>query len=545
MSASIWAPGTVVPTGYLLATDLANTSDSAKGDTLVGVKSVLTGAVGTTQHEVNARTISVFDFMTAAQIADVLAGTMTLDVSAAVQAWVAACESDSMYGGRKGHAPGGKYRLDGEISFSKQNVTIAGDGMFATQFYINTPGNDGFVASALYFRPTLRDFAIVGPAASGHALNLNGAGTTYNGTFDCLYLISGDTSFYGGSGSIFFSCEVNNVVFGSYSGHGIHTDNGPAANFRGCYGLFAGAGKALYRMAGNVHLDGCNGGNDPGYDWWGVFGNDTASADGFQADFATADYADVCMVGCNIEYFASRLAGAGGGLRFQTQLRGFQFIGGKFDRSALSTAYVAVIQARAGMIAGQTALNLSPAWFQPGAGTPSLAHIYADTTAYFCDANGQIAQGGTTTYKVGANTYPMITSTVAEDVYLGTAQQQNAISPRRLTVQMTRYKTVTRTPVGAGQAIDVTGYSKVIVSPAAAASITTATFTATVGADLDAERNGELVIEAGNANLTINHTARGGAANSFVMTAGANLAMAAGQIVRFLRSETGSQWQQV
>jgi hypothetical protein len=82
-----------------------------------------------------------------------------------------------------------------------------------------------------------------------------------------------------------------------------------------------------------------------------------------------------------------------------------------------------------------------------------------------------------------------------------------------------------------------------VVTPVAAASITTATFDATTNAVSDYGRNGDLLIEAGNANLTINHSASG--ANTFKLTGGVNLALAAGQVVRFCLSDTGGNWWQV
>jgi hypothetical protein len=83
MSASIWNPTTPVLSADALAV-LANTSDLDQGDALLGVKLDATGAVARTQHDKNADVISVFDFMTAAQIADVKARTLLVDVSAAV-----------------------------------------------------------------------------------------------------------------------------------------------------------------------------------------------------------------------------------------------------------------------------------------------------------------------------------------------------------------------------------------------------------------------------------------------------------------------------
>jgi hypothetical protein len=99
------------------------------------------------------------------------------------------------------------------------------------------------------------------------------------------------------------------------------------------------------------------------------------------------------------------------------------------------------------------------------------------------------------------------------------------------------------TPVGSAQAIDVTGHTKVVVSPAASASISTATFNTTPGVVSDAGRNGDLIIEAGSANLTINHSASG--ANTFKTKCGQNVAMALGEVRRFVYSSKGTNWWEV
>ena len=83
----------------------------------------------------------------------------------------------------------------------------------------------------------------------------------------------------------------------------------------------------------------------------------------------------------------------------------------------------------------------------------------------------------------------------------------------------------------------------VALTPVAAASITTATFDATPNTVSDYGRNGDLLIEAGNANLTINHSATG--LNTFRLAGGVNLTLAAGQVVRFCLSDTGGNWWQV
>src|SRR3546814_20175242 len=59
--------------------------------------------------------IDVADYMTAEQVADVIAGTKTLDVTQAVQNWIAACVAQH----RACSAMPGIYRLSGPIVFEQ------------------------------------------------------------------------------------------------------------------------------------------------------------------------------------------------------------------------------------------------------------------------------------------------------------------------------------------------------------------------------------------------------------------------------------------
>lgn len=128
-SASIWAPGAVVPTGYLLANDLANTSDVAKGDALVGVIGSLTGEVATTQHEVNGREINAFRFFSVAQRADVIARTFLVDCTSAIQACIDAAGSNLV------RWPAGLYRMNSGVTTSRSvSVNWVGAGKTATEF---------------------------------------------------------------------------------------------------------------------------------------------------------------------------------------------------------------------------------------------------------------------------------------------------------------------------------------------------------------------------------------------------------------------------
>lgn len=76
--------------------NLADTSDVAKGDALVGVKSTLTGGVARTQHGKNAEVVSPFDFMSGAEQNDVTAGTLGVDVTTALTAAFAAAVANGL-----------------------------------------------------------------------------------------------------------------------------------------------------------------------------------------------------------------------------------------------------------------------------------------------------------------------------------------------------------------------------------------------------------------------------------------------------------------
>jgi hypothetical protein len=119
------------------------------------------------------------------------------------------------------------------------------------------------------------------------------------------------------------------------------------------------------------------------------------------------------------------------------------------------------------------------------------------------------------------------------------------LAPAMLTVKSSKYASGLITSVGAGNTINVTGYAKLRVQLAAPGTVSNAWFDASEADGADTGRNGELILEASNGNLTLSHTARGGAANTFVLLGGANITLVTGQVVRFLRSETLAQWQQV
>jgi hypothetical protein len=93
-------------------TDLASTSDAAKGDALVGVKSTLTGGVARTQHDKNSERYSPEDFGAL--------GNGSSDDAAAFNAGLAVV--DTLYG-----TPGKTYLLASTVTVTS-NKTLIGNG---------------------------------------------------------------------------------------------------------------------------------------------------------------------------------------------------------------------------------------------------------------------------------------------------------------------------------------------------------------------------------------------------------------------------------
>jgi hypothetical protein len=217
--------------------------------------------------------------------------------------------------------------------------------------------------------------------------------------------------------------------------------------------------------------------------------------------------------------------------------RSFNFIGGKFDRNNLSTGYKAIVYARKGSNSPQQPLRLSPGSVFPGAGTPSLAALYTDSGARFLDENSTFTGASITTWRDGgaALNYPLLTDGAAGDVFGDNAHTHNALYPRRLTVRALRYDVLEHTTTGANQTVNVTGYTKVKLSPATSSSFDKFSLTETAGAGDDYGRNGDLYIEAGTGNVTLNHNIAG--AGGLRTRSGANIAMATGDVRHFVRSD--------
>ena len=147
------------------------------GSALVGYLPAGTGAVATTVQTKLRESVSVFDFMTAAQIADVQAGTASLDVTAAIQAAIAT--------GKDLFWPSGVYLISGQLvgvgawrgegQGDVYGSTFTGSGTFIKLSGAN--GGNAFLKPPLNFS----GFHIDGVTKAGVAIDLgeNGSFTAF------------------------------------------------------------------------------------------------------------------------------------------------------------------------------------------------------------------------------------------------------------------------------------------------------------------------------------------------------------------------------
>lgn len=108
--------------GITSVADLSNTTNIDQGDALVGFRQasyagLLSGATGRTVHSKFTEMISVFDFMTSAQITDVQSGTGSLDVRDACQSAINAAKAI----GAAVHFPSGSYLINSTPGLDSKN----------------------------------------------------------------------------------------------------------------------------------------------------------------------------------------------------------------------------------------------------------------------------------------------------------------------------------------------------------------------------------------------------------------------------------------
>ena len=195
-----------------LATLAASTGSSLVGHIASGV-----GAVARTLQSKDRDRVSVFDFMTTAQIADVVAGTRSIDVTAAVQAALDAWSGVEF--------PPGGYRTSAALLFNDNNFVI-GSGR-GTQFY---PQHNGACFAGKAVTPAAgtnvrrfsgggRDFMIYGPGtASANSIALDMRGCTMFKFYNVLIQNiatgvrqgNGYSTYY----NEYFGCDLSTVTNG-------------------------------------------------------------------------------------------------------------------------------------------------------------------------------------------------------------------------------------------------------------------------------------------------------------------------------------------
>jgi hypothetical protein len=112
--------------------DLGDTTDPGKGDALVGVVQPFTGAVARTQHDKNAESVSVLDFIPAAEHAAIRGYTSAFDCTDAFNTALGAC--------RRVRVPAGGYLTRRPINMTARGVggfeftgrQLIGDGVSGT-----------------------------------------------------------------------------------------------------------------------------------------------------------------------------------------------------------------------------------------------------------------------------------------------------------------------------------------------------------------------------------------------------------------------------
>jgi len=145
-----------------------------------------TGAVATTVQTKLRESVSVFDFMTAAQVSDVKAGTATVDVTSAIQAALNA----------KGriYLPPGTYRITSTLTvYGDTELFGAGLGVSILKWYGATSGriiqDSSYVTSSyVNLNIILRDFEVNGNAYASNTLSCIGMYRVGKTKYERLYL---------------------------------------------------------------------------------------------------------------------------------------------------------------------------------------------------------------------------------------------------------------------------------------------------------------------------------------------------------------------
>lgn len=286
----------ITASGYPTLSGLADTTDAAKGDALVGVKSTMTATVGTTQHEVNNRRRSVFDFLSSAQKADVLSGALAVDLTSALQS--------AMDSGERLFWPRGDYRIDGNL-VSNVVPNWVGEGRALTRLraYATTAVNvvEFNNASGSYDEGlVLEGFSLEGPA-SGSAVGLKIEGAVY------------------------VNSRIADVLVKNMGSHGIYIDDCLTMQLHGVRAQTNGGIGILVDQSNGIILNACSAESNSSH---GIYLNDGGAA--FGENFGAS------LIACHSE---ANGATSGGHAVYIRNHYGVAILGGWFQCESDATAH--------------------------------------------------------------------------------------------------------------------------------------------------------------------------------------------------------------
>lgn len=210
---------------------------ASNGSSLVGFIQGLAGAVARTEQSKLRDIVSVFDFMTPTQIADVQAGTLTQDVTAAVQAAITAAVN---FG--KILFPPGSYKTTSALVVSPNAIRITLSGYGAT---INCAHNgNGLTLTSTneaFGGHVLEGLTLQGPNVSyPTAAQLAGTSTGWG-----IGMQSLGSDAVSGYNTVLRSVTVQGFLYGLYMQAAINTSICDASMFRyNQYGVYIDAGQS-------------------------------------------------------------------------------------------------------------------------------------------------------------------------------------------------------------------------------------------------------------------------------------------------------------
>ena len=302
------------------ADSLGNVSSST-GASGIGFIQSGTGAVATNLLTTGRTVVSAFHFMTAAQIADVIARTNTLDVSAAIIAAVANLQAR---GGGILDCPIGWYKMDASLPLapmadSYHNIIIRGAGKTATTFDFSSAaaGSDGFGIYGWGGRISIEKLTVKSAPAIGINVNagnsrdgvnyisrinikdviVTNCGTdgikmvqTYVGNFENIESRNNAAMGFNLSGPInacvFTNCWSGGDAVNPQGGNGTYgwyINGAYYCQFNNCYADWSGAAGYLIRNSKAVKFTGC--------------GSESNAQQGFLVDSSTTDSTGVVFSG--------------------------------------------------------------------------------------------------------------------------------------------------------------------------------------------------------------------------------------------------------